>query len=257
MPVLMGVLLFILLLWLFLRNTPHLTVLMYHKVDPLRQDALTVSTAQLDEQFRWLVQSGYQSVSVSDLLQRLKNRSPLPPKTVLITFDDAYVNNLNYALPILQQHRLRATLFVPTAYIGGCNEWDGCTEPLMSLDQLRSLPAETIEIGLHSHRHQHFARLLTAEIQQDLIENIRVLTENGLPFVPALAYPYGGRPKERGARAAMQKTMSELGIDMAFRIGNRLNRWPIRNRYEIRRLDIRGTDALVQFIRKVHWGKWL
>jgi hypothetical protein len=76
-----------------------------------------------------------------------------------------------------------------------------------------------------------------------------------LPFVPAFAYPYGSRPKDKNRKKFMQQVMSQMGISMAFRIGNRLNNWPLSKPYEIQRIDIRGTDSLEDFARKVKWGK--
>ncbi|WP_266363627.1 polysaccharide deacetylase family protein [Tellurirhabdus rosea] len=250
-------LLFILVLWIFYRKRPTLPVLMFHKVDPQRQDMLTVSVAQLDEQLGWLKKNGYQSVSLRQVADALNRKSPLPPRPVLLTFDDAYRNNLTHAVPLLLKHRFKATLFVPTAFVGGRNEWDGGDEPLMTADELRSLDPAIFEMALHTHRHPNFKHTSVDEIREDVAQNIATFGQLGLSFTPILAYPYGGRPKDAAVRQAMFDTLRDLGVVAAFRIGNRLNPLPLRNRYELQRLDIRGTDSLAQFIRKVRFGKLL
>jgi hypothetical protein len=55
----------------------------------------------------------------------------------------------------------------------------------------------------------------------------------------------------------MQAAMREVGIQLGFRIGNRINALPFRNPYELNRIDVRGTDSFATFKQKVKWGKLL
>lgn len=55
-------------------------------------------------------------ISMAELLQAHERGTNLPPRALLLTFDDALTNFESCAWPILKQHRLPATLFVPTAY---------------------------------------------------------------------------------------------------------------------------------------------
>jgi peptidoglycan/xylan/chitin deacetylase (PgdA/CDA1 family) len=240
--------------WLRLRTSPTLPVLMYHKIDTDRRDALTVSTAQFEAQLRWLASHGYSAVGMDQVLAALDRGAALPARPVLITFDDAFENNLRLALPILRRVGMTAVLFVPTAFLGGRNEWDGGAEPVMDRGQLAQM-LPTFELALHSHRHLNYARIGEAEMLADLDANQSAFEALGLPFVPAFAYPYGGRPEGPDARRAMQEKLRAMGIRAAFRIGSRLNRIPLRDPYELQRLDIRGTDSLARFARKVRFGK--
>lgn len=240
------------LTFLLLRKTGRkVRVLMYHKVDPHHRDMLTVSSEQLEAHLDYLQKQGYEFLRI----HHLSNPSLLASKGVLITFDDAYVNNLEYAYPVLKKYNAHATLFVPSGYAGQSSQWDIKAEPLLSPEQLRQLDSEVFELGLHSHMHRHYGKLTAAEIEDDLRQNIRFFTDHKLSFAPAFAYPYGGRPKNKSYKRQMQQTMAALGIQFAFRIGNRLNRFPLPNPYEIQRIDIRGTDTLEDFARKVKWGK--
>ncbi|GAB3915791.1 polysaccharide deacetylase family protein [Larkinella terrae] len=229
---------------------------MFHKIDPERQDALTVSVARFERQLQWLQARRYQSITLEQLIAAVDRQKPLPARSVLITFDDAYVNNLTHALPVLQSFRMNAVVFVPTAFVGQCNQWDGCTEPLMTPDQLRQL-LPTFELALHSHQHMNYKHLNASEIKTDLLQNTAAFDALNLPYVRAFAYPYGGRPKDATIKQAMKTALSESGIRLAFRIGNRLNPFPVSNRFELQRLDIRGTDSMAQFARKVRFGKIL
>ncbi|WP_128546413.1 polysaccharide deacetylase family protein [Larkinella soli] len=231
-------------------------VLMYHKIHPDRPDALTVTVPQFEAQLDWLRKNRYRTVSLQQLTDAVEHNRPLPARTVLITFDDAYVNNLTYALPLLRRFDMRAAVFVPTAYLGGFNEWDGGTEPLLNPEQLREM-MPVFELALHSHRHRNYKTLPLPEMEADIRENLAAFQRLDLPFIPALAYPYGGRPKDPAQKLAMQDILRKAGVGLAFRIGNRLNRFPAADRFELQRLDIRGTDSMGRFVRKIRFGKLL
>lgn len=237
--------------WLVRKQDGKLRVLMYHKVDENRRDMLTVTAEQLDQHLFYLRKRGYDFISIRNLF----NLSSPPSNGILLTFDDAYVNNLEFAYPILKKHGACATIFVPTAYVGDSSQWDIKAEPLLSVESLQNLDPEIFDLGLHSHTHRNYGDLSEEALEEDLRRNIQFFRDNKLPFVPAFAYPYGGRPKDKNRKKFMQQVMSQLGISMAFRIGNRLNSWPLSKPYEIQRIDIRGTDSLEIFARKVKWGK--
>src|SRR5436305_12728994 len=59
----------------------------------------------------------YTVVSLDDVIAHYLERKPLPPRAVLITFDDGYLDNLENAVPILRRHGYPAVLFVPLGYL--------------------------------------------------------------------------------------------------------------------------------------------
>lgn len=240
--------------WWLLRIRGALPVLMYHNIDPERRDRLTVSTAQFERQLAWLAGKGYRAITLGELLEAAESGRAPPGRPVLLTFDDAYASTLAHALPLLRRFGMTAAMFVPTAYVGGRNDWDGGGEPLMDVDQLRLL-APTFELALHSHRHPNYRHVAGDAIRMDIAENLAAMRATKLPFLPAFAFPYGGRPKDRATNEAMRDALRQAGIQLAFRIGGRLNRFPLRDRYEVQRIDINGTDTLASFARKVRLAK--
>ncbi len=107
-----------------------LPILMYHHVDPTRKDALTVTAEQFAAQLRFLATAGYQSITCRDVVDHLEHGTALPARPVLLTFDDGYVNNLEYAYPLLVEHGFKATIFLPVGLlakrIGGTTEASRC-----------------------------------------------------------------------------------------------------------------------------------
>ena len=85
----------------------------------------------------------------------METGNPLPPRPVIITFDDAYTSFETLALPLLKQAGCMATLFVPVAYMGKTNIWDAGEEPILSASRIKALQQSgTAEIGIHSFLHR-------------------------------------------------------------------------------------------------------
>lgn len=242
-------------IYLLLRQDSGLPILMYHKVSQTQNDKLTISTDRLDNQLACLRRLGYQSISFSDLKEFEQSGAPLPEKPVILTFDDGYLSVYEWARPLLRKHGFSATVFLPTKYIGGFNDWDGGTERLMSEEQIRTLARSGIEIGLHSHRHETYGRYSPSEIQSDITDCIKSLAAIVGRFDRIFAYPYGARPRSRTGKRVLQEILANQQIDYAVRIGSGLNTFPLRNRYELTRIGIHGTDSLKQFKRKVKKGR--
>jgi hypothetical protein len=89
--------------------------------------------------------------------------------------------------------------------------------------------------------------LSNEEIQADFDKSFKLISDNNLKVYPALAYPYGNYPKKGIQKADFFQLLEKNNIKMAFRIGNRLNQIPIKNRFEIQRIDIKGQDSLFSF----------
>ncbi|WP_435357702.1 polysaccharide deacetylase family protein [Emticicia sp. SJ17W-69] len=234
-------------------------VLMYHKFSNSYKDDITITVEQFEEQILFLLKSDYQIIPLSQFVAFINGEiKSLPKKSILLTFDDGYLNNLELAYPILEKYNISATIFLSTAHIGQSNSWDKNPEALLCLNHLKSLNPNFVSFGLHSHQHQNYKNLSLDEIVKDLQLNINYFEKNLLPVLPVFAYPFGGRPKCKATLIQMKKTMNELNIKAAFRIGNRLNIVPLKDKYEIQRLDIRGNESLTKFIIRLKgFGKLL
>lgn len=79
-------------------------VLAYHDVedDAADQRYLSVRTSALNEQISWLLHNGYHIISVQDILDAHDGKKTLPPKAVLLSFDDGYSSFYTRVWPLLQ-----------------------------------------------------------------------------------------------------------------------------------------------------------
>src|SRR3712207_2813854 len=97
-----------------------LRVLTYHRVDEpdaqptLYPGLISATPAAFEQQMRYLSKH-YNVVSMAEVLAAFQGAA-LPPRSVLVTFDDAYRDFAEHAWPTLRRYRLPATVFVPTAF---------------------------------------------------------------------------------------------------------------------------------------------
>ncbi len=91
-------------------------VLMYHHVSPV-DGMINVTPANFEQQLRWLKRRGYRSLSSEEFAAHLAG-APAPARSVLITFDDGYLDNWVYAYPLLKQYGYRAMVFLVTSWVG-------------------------------------------------------------------------------------------------------------------------------------------
>lgn len=218
-------------------------VLTYHAVTDL-DDAVIgdycVTPARFEEQVRALDAAGVHWIGVHDLLDHLDGQ-PLPPRSVALTFDDAYAGLLDTAVPLLRSLGIPATVLPVTARMGGDNRWDverGATSlPLLTVDQLGEMAAGGWSIGVHTRTHAHLVRLDRRRLHEELHGALEDLRATGLPVVPVVAYPYGEHDV-RVRRAARQAGyVAGFGLD-----GARLT--SPRQRLAIPRYEVtRGTTA--------------
>lgn len=91
-------------------------VLMYHHVSP-SDGAITVSPKNFEDQLAWLARNGYCSLTTDEFAAHLQGE-PIADKSVLITFDDGYLDNWVYAYPLLKKYGYKATIFIVTSWVG-------------------------------------------------------------------------------------------------------------------------------------------
>ena len=103
------------------RSENLLRVLTYHRIDEpsrlknLHPGMISATPAEFSRQMEELARH-YHVVSIHAVMEAIEKRIPLPARSVLITFDDAYQDFSEHAWPILKSHSLPVTLFVPTAF---------------------------------------------------------------------------------------------------------------------------------------------
>lgn len=98
------------------RRAKAVPVLMYHHIST-SPGMITVSPEHFAAQMEYLARGGYSTIGSAQLAGYLAGE-PLPEKSVVLTFDDGYLDNWVHAHPVLQEHGLTALCFLVTSWIG-------------------------------------------------------------------------------------------------------------------------------------------
>lgn len=186
------------------KNIP---VLLYHHVQPQEQAVskgqqnISVDAGTFEKQMQYLIASGYNTLTPQEFLGGLQ--IGLPPKPVMLTFDDGYDDFYLFAFPILQKYNLRATAFIATGLVEnpGYLNWG-------QISQMRG--SGLVTFADHTWSHKNLGGAPEQVIRQEISTAKTQLEEHGLGPVEFFAYPYGSKS------GTVDKVLLELGFKAAF-----------------------------------------
>ena len=172
-------------------------ILMYHRITDEPNPALArwaVSPAAFERQMTFLRRRGFHTLSMHQLVDARRRGRPLAGRPVVLTFDDAYVDFLEHALPVLRRKGFDATVFVPTGHLGGVAEWDshaGPPAPIMDRAELADVAGLGVELGSHLHTHRRVDELSFDDLLHEAVTSRRILAEVTGTTPAVVATPYG------------------------------------------------------------------
>lgn len=226
---------------------------MYHHVGPFRRGTyrnLNVSARHFERQMRWLAQHGYAGIRPSQWLAWFKHGVALPARPVIVTFDDAYADIAEFALPILHRYGFAGCVFVATGFIGKTNAWDeaeGCgTLRVMNAEQIRHWAGQGIEFGAHSRTHVDLTALTGARLREEVATSKDELEAIMESPVSSFAYPYGA--SNEAVRAEVQ---ARFGLGFGTEEGAN---YRSTNPHMLKRIYVGPNDLLIEFGLIVRWG---
>jgi peptidoglycan/xylan/chitin deacetylase (PgdA/CDA1 family) len=182
-------------------------VLLYHRVAEPEADPqlLSVSPRRFDEHLEALKRH-FGVVSLAELERGLDARK-LPARTVVLTFDDGYADNLLAARPILARHGAPATVYVSSGGIGGAGEfwWDELERLLLWTPRLPPRLELTVEGRLHAFEvaGPAYGELPPAERRWSVLQPPGTARERAYAALATLLHPLPPAARD-GAIAALQ-----------------------------------------------------
>ena len=237
-----------------------LRVLEYHSISTNGfEDQITISKDKILEQFEFLKNNNYKTLWLSELEEYQRLKKPLPPKSIILTFDDGFLDTYTELYPLLKNYNFKAVCFLVLGKIGKKIDWTdrylNSQGHLMDSTQIK-MTANHIEYGYHTYKHDNYTKLSFDEIDNDLKKCQEVINQEKLKVYPALAYTFGRyfRKKDHNQKKFFQ-ILQQNNIKYAFRIGNRINIFPFASPYEIQRIDIRGYESMKTFKRRILLGR--
>ena len=185
------------------RRKSVLPVLMYHSISKRDEshlkDYFKVCTPpeRFREQMEILQAAGYLGVDLETGLARLEEGNGGCDRLVGITFDDGFLDFFTAALPVLQAKGFRATMYLPTGFIGNVRR-EFLEIPCMTWDEVRAARKTGMQFGSHTVHHPKLHGLPWSRIDQELTESKRQLESELGESVSAFAYPYAYPGVDRG-----------------------------------------------------------
>ncbi len=178
-----------------------LPCLTYHHVHPKLKNSITLTPAAFEAQLKVLKDGGYSSITARQLAEYHEKGTPLPAKPVMITFDDGWKNQYQYAAPLLRKYGFVATFFVNPQLIGRGSAY-------MTRDMLVALDKAGDDIESHTWTHLALTRRPSEDALtfQNRIIRQMTLADSWLSQVVghkpvALCYPFGYYDVEAVSRA--------------------------------------------------------
>jgi peptidoglycan/xylan/chitin deacetylase (PgdA/CDA1 family) len=221
---------------------------MYHLVSPDRIqgfDKYTVAPKKFAAQMRWLARTGYTSITLDMLLDARSGNGALPPKPVVITFDDGYRDCIDHALPILRKWGAKAIFYLVAGRIGGTSDWlakdRGVELPLLDWSAAQRLKELGVECGSHGMTHPHLAEVSPEACRYELTESRRLLGQRLGYDVKHLAFPHGSYSPDvqRAAHEAGYRSCCSVQIGLSGADDDLL---------ALHRVLVHGQDTLLDFI---------
>lgn len=175
-------------------------ILMYHRVGhfPDRMPSHRAQYCHLPRfksQMEILRRFNWNVISLDDAAAGLLGKNKLPPRSVVLTFDDGYVDFLELAAPVLMAHGYPATVYAVAGMLGQTNEWvipEGLEPaPLMNAAQLREVQSMGFTVGSHTVSHPRLAQSETPRIADEITMSKKVLEDILGKRVDHFCYPYG------------------------------------------------------------------
>ncbi len=220
-------------------------ILVYHEIledgGDLSGFDLGTPVGEFDRQMHFLQGHGYQSLTLTELLECRYTESPKKQKSFVLTFDDGYEDVYTRAIPILTRYGFGAVVFlvVESIRLEGAGRYAG-ESTFLSWSQIRYLSGLGVSFGSHTISHPHLPQLSKAQIKYELTMSKDRLEQKLGWEIPFLAYPYGESTAEIEVLAREAGYKAACGVITGRR--SQMNLW---------RRPCRGNDSLRSFAFKM------
>jgi len=230
-------------------------ILMYHQVSPDPHPNFleyTVTPQIFKNQLKIIESFRYTPINFDTLLAAKNGETELPEKPIILTFDDALVDALRYAVPILEDKNFCATFYVTTGYVGRISSWMipdvNCEFEVADWQTIKGLAAKGFEIGAHSVSHPLMDKISPERCYKEMSESRRALEEALGRKVRHMAYPHGAYNQtavklagEVGYYTACTCEFYLAGLNSEF--------------LELPRINIGMRDSSLDFVFKLHTAR--
>lgn len=242
----------------------HPRILMYHMIHPHRtgspSNGLRVPPPMFETQLHWLRSEGWNFQFTSELADQWSTASE---KTIAITFDDGYRDNLTNALPLLDKYDARATLYLVADRVSD-RDWSSQKKAHHNSGELRSEPkltdaeVETLlasgrfELGGHTVTHLNMVQADRPTKERELRESRNQLQDRFQTEIKTFAYPFGLYGAED------PDLVRQAGYSSAVTTHSGIHTESNPDRFQLRRIKVSGRESMSEFRLRIRtgWRAW-
>ncbi len=227
----------------------YIPILLYHYVEYVKdagdtiRKSLNIIPAVFDAEVKTLKDKGYTFLTPKDLADILDDKSKLPERSVILSFDDGYRDFYTDVFPILKKYNAKAITYIVPNFLNKPNNMD--------VWQLKEIvKSGLVEIGAHTMNHAYLVGLPKKRVEYEVIQSKKYLEKQLGIQVVSFAYPYGAFDnqainvvKDAGFKTAVTTIHGNLVMDI--------------NRYFIYRLrpGARVGESLIKLIEEKSFPK--
>jgi peptidoglycan/xylan/chitin deacetylase (PgdA/CDA1 family) len=229
--------------WVFQTGTITCPILLYHRIaDPPSPNSSDARYYMPPIDFEWQMNAlkdwGYTTIPISLLVSAITKGAYLPPRPVVISFDDGYQTVFTNAYPIMKKLGFSGVMYIVEEYIGA--------QGYMSIDQLTEMAKNDWEIGSHSMTHPHLPA------NHDIVnfeagQSKRLLASEIGGNVLTFAYPYGE------IDGFVVDKVAEYGYLAAVGLGTQYVH-SLKTLYYLSRIEIRNGIDTTTFASMLPWA---
>lgn len=221
-------------------------ILMYHHITAvpigkgcvLNPDPLCVPPDKFDAELKLLHDWGYTTITTSLLVDAITKGASLPPRPVIITFDDGNLDNYTNAFPIMKKYGFTGVLYIVVNYIGQPN--------YMNVNQIKEMAAAGWEVGSHSETHNSLIAN-PDNMRTEIVQSRKDLEDRlGVPIL-TFAYPFGDVNGAAVDYVHFAGYIAAMGAS-----GFTADQWK-SNLFVLQRCQIKGSEDAKSFTRFLPW----
>ena len=213
--------------WLPLSSAKLPRVVMLHQVTP-HEDAsgMNMPPAKFEQLLQYLVKRKATLCFVSELDQYNGQSN-----VFALSFDDGFMDNYQYAYPLLKKYNAKATIYLATK-IEGIEK--------LNAEQIREMSESgLIEFGAHTQHHVNLLQTSDREAYDEILKSKQDV-EALVGRCPSFAYPFGRYNKKH------QQMVREIGFKNAVSTRKKIECYSENNRFELPRISASGMMNAVQ-----------
>ena len=216
-------------------------VLMYHHIAPHKPaGGMNTPPERFELHLKWLKSKGAKFCTLSELADKMDRKEE--GRFVALTFDDGFIDNYQFAYPLIRKCGAKMTVFLAT----NCSEIESIPpEAIREMQQ-----SGCVEFGAHTLSHVNLTTIDDVLAAQEITDSCKAVARLSETSCRCFAYPFG-RFEEKHKRM-----VADAGMTLAVSVKKRIFPWSQIDPLAIPRISTNGKMNRLQFHLALTRGKY-